>query len=149
MRDGFHWSSGISRSGNDIRQQIALQRRDLVTQLQFPFFQPLDLNHVRHCALGQGLDGIVKVAVLIFQLRDSFAQFILLTHECFSRFCWQLLHPDKNRSAGNDTPLSPQFPDSPLITSAIAEKGTSRYDFCGRVPAVFAKDPRCHQLAGV
>src|ERR1700730_8759203 len=55
------------RSGDDIRQQFALNLLDLVLQRQLAFLQPPQLELIERAALHHARDHVIEVAVLGFQ----------------------------------------------------------------------------------
>src|SRR6266566_8854844 len=56
-----------SRSGDDVRQQLAFDLLDLVLQRQLAFLQPLQLKLVERATLDHARDHVIEVAVLGFQ----------------------------------------------------------------------------------
>src|SRR5688572_16672719 len=75
--DGEGTSGRREPSGDDIRQQLALELDDLVLEDQLALFQALDLELVEGGRLRHALDGRVQVAVLgtkLFQLGPKLAR---------------------------------------------------------------------------
>jgi len=78
----------MTRSRNNIRRQLILDRADLVAQHQLAFLQPLYLDQIGGGRRRQGRDRGVKVAVLLLQARQLLPQlaFFIFGH----RHRWSL-----------------------------------------------------------
>ena len=65
---------------DNIRQQPAVDLGDFIAQYQLALFEALNLDHVRHRALGQRVDRVVEVAVLGFEPREALFEIVLFAH---------------------------------------------------------------------
>jgi hypothetical protein len=66
---------------NDVWQQLAFQLRNLILDLQLLLFEALELQQIRHGALRERADRVVKIAVFALKLLQPSAQLILIFHE--------------------------------------------------------------------
>jgi hypothetical protein len=66
------------KSGNDIGQQLIVDPDDLVFEMQFALFEPLQLQLVGDHLLGQSRNGCVQVAMLFLQHRQTRLKLIFL-----------------------------------------------------------------------
>ena len=64
------------KSRDNVRDQVILDHRDLITQQQFALLQPCDLQLVACACAGQRIDGRIKVAMFKAQGGKPLAHFL-------------------------------------------------------------------------
>jgi hypothetical protein len=68
----FYQEPAPTRSGRDVGNQLHLEKRDVVFQLQAPLFQPPELQFLMLATVAEQVDDRVEIAMFHFEFDDAF-----------------------------------------------------------------------------